>query len=581
MKWNLVMPPSLPRLRRTLARNVYRWTALLASGGMCQFSWTRIGANRIPILRPPTSSTASRPTHHNYNALAAAQTQLRINNNNRILAAQLKGQREQQALNDLWPAPPLHGAGYQLTPGGTTFSFGPAVAGPAPGDTTTLPATPAGLSGVLIYDWEAPGGAQYLVFRGHGGKYASAQVKPYSVVHYAVKQPISLRDLRITGSGNTLFMTLAAGGTDSSSTSSADAPGTILRWNLLDSSLGGLNARVPSGSQARFSPDGKFAAVAAPLASGATPQDTFQSWRDGGNGWLEVSDSAQPYRDTSSADWSKYQTALDRYADYAPAEDHDSKLRGLPVWRVSNRAAVREVVWTARGHLLYTHEGAEAAVTGSSSPAYPDEFPSIWMANPDTHTAVKVVDRGYDPVPSPDGRWLAFYGWSSADHPAFGNPGSAPTLSFYDGESKTGFHVEGTAPAVLRWTPDSKTLILGTYGKDGNSVAISTLTVPSVIPTKATPMGREHKLVTIKVKDPMQLGAKRPGEAITLDGVSSNGQYLLVEISQFNGVPGTVGSEERTLEAVDVTTGARHIIARVIPPVGTKLNFAWTWFEIS
>jgi len=579
MKRDFGSSPSLLRMRRTFARAFCRWTALLASGGMGQFSWTRIGANRIPVLKPANPNyTAS---HRHYNALAQAQTQLRINNNNRILAAQLKQQREQQALSDLWPAPPLHGAGYQLTPGGATVSFGPAVLGSAPGDTTTLPATPPGLSGVLVYDWESPDGSQYLVFRGHGGKYAQPRVKPYAVVHYAVKGPLPLRDLRITGSGNALFLTTAPLDGGVSTASPSGAPAMVLRWNLLDSTFGAINARVPAGAVARFSPDGKFAAVAALPTAGATPQDPFQPWRDGGNGWLQVTDNSQPFRDTSSEDWSKDQKALEKYADYSPSEEHDAKLQGLPVWRVSNRSAVRDIVWTPRGHLLYTHEGAQAAMAGSASPAYPDEFPSIWMADPETHTNVKVVDRGYDPAPSPDGSWLAFYGWSSSDHPAFANPASAPVLSFYNGQSKTGFHIKGTAPAVLRWSPDSKTLVLGTYSKDGNSVEISTLAVPSAVPTKATPLASEHKLVTIKVKDPLQLGTKRPGEAITLDGVSSTGQYLLVELSQFNGAPGTIGAEERTLEAVDLTTGARHVIARVIPPANAKLNFAWTWFEIS
>jgi len=66
-----------------------------------------------------------------------------------------------------------------------------------------------------------------------------------------------------------------------------------------------------------------------------------------------------------------------------------------------------------------------------------------------------------------------------------------------------------------------------------------------------------------------------------VDGISSNGNYLLVELSEFTATPGTVGSEERTLEAVDLTSGAQHVIAKVTPPVGTKLNFSWTWFEMT
>jgi len=552
-----------------------RFAALLASGGMFQVGFTNINGPRIQRPSRPKTTRADR--------VAAAETQQRINNNNAVTAQQQKEQQAQQAINSLWPFPPLHGMGYQLTAGGATFALGAAVVGPAPTDTVKVDLPPAGLAGVLVYSWEnSAAGAltQYLVFRGVGGKYETAPVKPYASVHYQWQQALPLRDLKFTGSGNALFLNSASDTTVSASSTSTAS--TVLRWGLLDSTFNGTNARVPSSSLVRYSTDGKYTAVTAPATDDSTPQNAQQPWKEGGDGWLEVTQNSQPYLGTSDGQWTTYLTALNRYPEYSTSESQDTSLQGLPVWRVSNHAAVRDMVWTPRGHLLYTHEGTTPAITGTAEPEAPEQFPSIWLANPEAHTNVKIIDRGYDPTPSPDGHWLAFYGWPSSITPTTANPAPAPTLSFYNGQSKTGFHVAGSTPAVLRWTPDGKTLVMASYSKDGNTVELSTMAVPAAVPTQDTPLAPAAKLATIRVRDPMGLGATRPAPAaITVDGISSNGNYLLVELSEFTATPGTVGSEERTLEAVDLTSGAQHVIAKVTPPVGTKLNFSWTWFEMT
>ena len=91
---------------------------------------------------------------------------------------------------------------------------------------------------------------------------------------------------------------------------------------------------------------------------------------------------------------------------------------------------VKSFCWTNQHCLLYAFNGLTPQKTAYD---YYYEKPDIYEASLGSKSAKLLISEGYDPVASPNGRWIAFKGWSNtaskAGHERFG-------LYIYDRQAK-------------------------------------------------------------------------------------------------------------------------------------------------
>lgn len=192
-----------------------------------------------------------------------------------------------------------------------------------------------------------------------------------------------------------------------------------------------------------------------------------------------------------------------------------------------------------------------------------------------------VVPHAYAPSPSPNGRWIACFGWpeTGANELKQRPPQVGPNIYLYDRHQDKRIFVRsltkygrreaesGSVPPLqsLRWTPDGRRLILTeeTYqvkGKAGEGTAvISTLDVPAQPLADATQLAQTLRLLTtLRVTDAVPLPTIHFGPL----QVSSEGNHLFMTTLQATGQQGDQTTSQSSLQRINLTNGQVDILAR-------------------
>ena len=143
------------------------------------------------------------------------------------------------------------------------------------------------------------------------------------------------------------------------------------------------------------------------------------------------------------------------------------------------QVSLAQFQWQNANSLLYayyvlptsvTQAKGEAARKRAAATLKPEDIrPSIFQVAATGGASTLVVKDGFRPMPSPDGRWIAFFGWpdvKEAQDEAKINPQSryyGPRLFVWDRQVKRRFLVSPNiflSNVQMKWTPDSHKLVL-------------------------------------------------------------------------------------------------------------------------
>jgi hypothetical protein len=237
---------------------------------------------------------------------------------------------------------------------------------------------------------------------------------------------------------------------------------------------------------------------------------------------------------------------------------------------------------------LYTHQPQAVGSAGSGAARIEDQrqYPSIWIADPASRSNHMLLDRAYDPFPSPNGERIAFFGWSLRETPSKAQPASAPSLWLFDVGTGSRRRIGDQNCGYVFWTHDGESLVAARFPHGQYEADISRSTIGSgdsdggsLSNTRSIPTW--NNLAAVGARDPERVGeARQWPQAITFQGVTKNDRYLMVNLDEYVGVDGSMYVREETLEAVDLQTGQISTIATARPP-RTNIYFTWSWFDES
>ncbi len=515
----------------------------------------------------------------------AKPTSKRLNRDNvlkRPTQNQQKNSRSDLPPHAAWPSPPLGGGIYRVGSEGAFISLRAKESGLLTDDYVTVEKLPSQLSGVLCYlseNHSQPyvttkigkyffhGGNQFIVMRFLG----AASTSQTGSVRYRFLDNNPFRDIHVSSDGQTIFWGGGYTGRNDSM--------SLIRWGLAKGELFALNKSIPNVSRISFSPDSSaIGVIGFDNTDNEIYQDLLQPWQDTGDGWLEVLDTRVPFSMPIALAGNPlaYLDAWRKHPDYTPAIEKDPVLRKYPYWRATNRASRRGLNWDNNGDVFYTHQPEDAKITANATRGIisgASGYPSVWSATLATKTNALVLERGYDPVASPDGRYIAFFGWPLDEQPSVAKPAAPPSLWLFDKRIKTRKRLSDQNSGYVFWTHDSRGLVCVRFPSSRYKAQISVLSL----------QGQEKQLATVEVRDPLNLGEGRQGPPapISFKGVSKNNHFLIVDVCEFTGVQGSTYSTERALKAVDLTSGTISTLATAKPPTNTQLQFSWDWFDTS
>ena len=238
--------------------------------------------------------------------------------------------------------------------------------------------------------------------------------------------------------------------------------------------------------------------------------------------------------------------------------------------------------WTPKGTLLFTapqpplrdHKGRPIEIDPAIKGIMSGTPPGIYEASPAGGKPTLLIRNGAAPVPSPDGRWIAFSGWPDSSGSADGRVDPAEQGDGYlcDYLYEIATHKRYALDRRLLqnsdtwiWTPDSKRLLIlrcAMAGHEGEGVgflyALSVGTGPRGVPRGsvllATLPARDYKSL---VHGPV-LKQFRPLR------FSGDGRTLYLMKDEITGLTSQSWyTRDHSLEAVDLTTGAVAQIATI------------------
>lgn len=266
-----------------------------------------------------------------------------------------------------------------------------------------------------------------------------------------------------------------------------------------------------------------------------------------------------------------------------------------------------DVVWTQRNTILYgaLTQPVNSATVGSPTAQYFSSLPFIGEAQPSGGTPVTLIKNGFSASPSPDGRWIAFFGWpedvplpadakydSSSSDPRRPKNWPDPALYVFDRKTKRRILVSTQPKGALRWTPDGKTLValeaktLNRYGREdggsggGTEAHIRVITLAEISKGNATTVKTMKELAVLKAKDykPIYRGALVPSP-VRIMQITKDAKYLLVDQSEFVDETSGYYTEEKTLRSVNLSSGVVATVARVKNASGMVTG--WDWHDES
>ena len=238
---------------------------------------------------------------------------------------------------------------------------------------------------------------------------------------------------------------------------------------------------------------------------------------------------------------------------------------------------VTRMAWTHQGTLLFTM--AVSKLSQGSTNQSEKTGVAIYEVNAQGGEPKRIIDNGFYPQPSSDGKWIAYVAPSlleqSGNEPNDGQ--EVPTtgkvvngrisrgVGFYLWNRQTGKRVL-VGPADVSsycWTPDSQHLVtlfetykaIGQGKKVGEGVgAIRQVDVPSL---------RSRDVAVLKANDHEPLPRSEIWPQFEPQ-VSKDGKTLFVKQSEFIAEEADYQTEVKTLLAVDLPTGKTQTLAKLI-----------------
>lgn len=471
-----------------------------------------------------------------------------------------------------WPANPLKKLYLPVTEGSWIGMDEPAFSRPPEIEKQLqLFDTPAGMSSVfgclvhtgdqykiMFYEGKLlfPTTQDYLFLEGRGDAFDELRKQGKGAVRYHFKTAPPLRTLRFPEQGRNILFGSGY------NTDRLDGWG-FYNWNLSSNRLTVARATSRNIYYEAVSPDGNEWAVVGYDDDQQEPQDPSSVWKNVGAGWLELSDLNATYGFHELDDTLGIK-------DKTLAPPGQSRATGKPVWRVSNAASRRPPHWGLDGRVFYTHE---PQVQPRHNITSPKNLPEIWVADGKDKTNKSVLVGGYDGVPSPDGRFLAFFGYTPKVVPSETYPAMPPQLYLY--EFKTGkiSRLSSQNTGQVMWAPDSKTLVTIAFPEDRYHAHVQTIPIqPVVCPAK--------EVAVVEAEDPVGLGDGRGTAAITPMHISRNGRYLILQRDELAKLDYPVYDHELWMQAVDLQSGVVTILAHATP-IRSEIDFSWDWFDVS
>lgn len=259
----------------------------------------------------------------------------------------------------------------------------------------------------------------------------------------------------------------------------------------------------------------------------------------------------------------------------APVGDYVGPLQLLVCdWRtekehlvISNDTIMGPFKWIAPHTLLYSAviSKDQAVSSGKNNQSATPERPNVYEYSPETHQSKLLVRDGYQPTPSQDGQWIAFFGSEHPEKPdtlrddwQYTPHGAALTIARHDGTDRIVLNRETNTYPKIRWLPDRKHLLAlqQTKGSPNAEAIIREWDIQT----------RHFRQVSkLYAKDYKQIDFQSDFSHFDPLEVSNDKKSLFIFVIEFIGKIATNASfkEVISLKSIDLKTGVATTIATV------------------
>ena len=264
------------------------------------------------------------------------------------------------------------------------------------------------------------------------------------------------------------------------------------------------------------------------------------------------------------------------------------RMKNISVPVVENPAA-KFAAWTTKNTLLYSvidtkkwYEDARSRAEFQAKPPNPDE-PSYIAARPDVYEVSSsgenpqlVLKDGYQPIPSPDDEWIAFF--TSTDEEGKINPSSVfhtnlPRQSYlclYNRVTKNRYIIQPVRETFpqLKWMPDSRHLLTMSQTTVGakNSAEISILDVSLRV---------QKEVATLKATDAVSASHDLIYPQFEMLDVSKDGTKVVVKVAEVVGQGQVFMDERNSFRSIDIKTGKISLVAQVLNQQANSMGMDW------
>ncbi len=265
-----------------------------------------------------------------------------------------------------------------------------------------------------------------------------------------------------------------------------------------------------------------------------------------------------------------------------------NRVKNTSVSVVENSAA-KFASWTTEDTLLYSvidikkwYEDArlsadlEVKSQNADGSPYVAARPDVYEVSSSGENPQLVLKDGYQPIPSPDNKWIAFF--TSTDEEKKINPSNVfhtdlPRQSYlclYNRATKKRHIIQPVRETFpqLKWMPDSRHLLTMSQTIVGakNSAKISILDVSSRV---------QKEVVTLKATDAISASHDLIYPQFEMLDVSEDGAKVMVKVAEIVGQGQVFMDERNSFQSIDIRTGKISLVAQVFNQQSNSLGMDW------